>query len=70
MKPDIFERLARWYPVGRVGLPEDIAAAVAYLAADEASFTFSMHGRRNYPFRKVPGRLDVELEDGTTDTES
>ena len=39
------------------------------LAADEASFTFSMHGRRNYPFRKVPGRLDVELEDGTTDTE-
>jgi acetoin utilization deacetylase AcuC-like enzyme len=39
------------------------------LAADEASFTFSMHGRRNYPFRKVPGRLDVELEDGTADTE-
>jgi len=30
--------LARWYPVGRVGQPEDIAAAVAYIAADEAAF--------------------------------
>lgn len=41
----------------------------AILAADDAAFTFSMHGRRNYPFRKVAGRLDVELEDGTGDTE-
>lgn len=41
----------------------------ALLAADDASYTFSMHGRRNYPFRKVAGRLDVELEDGTQDTE-
>lgn len=41
----------------------------AILAGDDESFTFSMHGRRNYPFRKVPGRLDVELEDGTGDTE-
>ncbi len=39
------------------------------LASDRESFTFSMHGRRNYPFRKVAGRLDVELEDGTGDTE-
>jgi len=36
--PQIFEKLARWYPVGRVGRPDDIAAAVAYLGADEASF--------------------------------
>jgi acetoin utilization deacetylase AcuC-like enzyme len=38
-------------------------------ADDESTFTFSMHGRRNYPFRKVAGRLDVELEDGTEDAE-
>lgn len=38
-------------------------------ADDESLFTFSMHGRRNYPFRKVAGRLDVELEDGTADSE-
>jgi NAD(P)-dependent dehydrogenase (short-subunit alcohol dehydrogenase family) len=36
--PKVFEKLNRWYPVGRVGKPEDIAAAVAYLAADEAGF--------------------------------
>lgn len=41
----------------------------AILAGDDDSFTFSIHGRRNYPFRKVAGRLDVELEDGTGDTE-
>lgn len=41
----------------------------ALLAGDDDAFTFSMHGRRNYPFRKVPGRLDVELEDGTRDDE-
>lgn len=39
----------------------------AIFAGDERVFTFSMHGRRNYPFLKVPGSLDVELEDGTTD---
>ena len=36
--PEIFETLARWYPVGRVGQPEDVAAAVAFIAADEAAF--------------------------------
>lgn len=41
----------------------------AIFAGDADTFTFSMHGRRNYPFRKVAGRLDVELEDGTQDTE-
>ena len=36
--PDVFRKLERYYPVGRVGRPEDIAAAVAFLAADEAGF--------------------------------
>lgn len=36
-------------------------------ASDERVFTFSMHGGRNYPFHKVPGNLDIELEDGTGD---
>ena len=36
--PEIFERLLRWYPLGRVGEPEDIAAAAAFLASDDASW--------------------------------
>ncbi len=39
----------------------------ALCADDPDVVTFSMHGRRNYPFRKVPGTHDLELEDGTTD---
>lgn len=39
----------------------------AVFAGDDRVYTFSMHGRRNYPFHKVPGDLDVELEDGTGD---
>ena len=32
------ERMARFYPAGRLGEPEDAAAAVAYLASDDASW--------------------------------
>jgi acetoin utilization deacetylase AcuC-like enzyme len=34
---------------------------------DPSVFTFSMHGARNYPFRKELSDLDVELDDGTGD---
>lgn len=30
-------------------------------------FTFSMHGRHNYPFHKEKSNLDIPLEDGTND---
>lgn len=39
----------------------------AIFAGDARVFTFSMHGRNNYPFRKVAGSLDIELDDGTDD---
>lgn len=39
----------------------------AIFAGDERAYTFSMHGGRNFPFRKVPGTLDIELDDGTGD---
>ena len=39
----------------------------ACFAGDADVFTFSMHGAKNFPFQKVPGSLDVELDDGTGD---
>ena len=39
----------------------------ALLAGDAASFTLSVNGFRNYPFRRVPGDVDVDLPDGTGD---
>lgn len=36
-------------------------------AGDPTIFTFSIHGEKNFPFRKVAGDLDIGLPDGTTD---
>jgi acetoin utilization deacetylase AcuC-like enzyme len=41
----------------------------AIFAGDADTFTFSVHGGRNYPFHKVPGTLDIELPDGTGDAQ-
>ena len=39
----------------------------AFFADDPDVFTLSVHGAKNYPFRKPPSSLDVPLPDGTTD---
>ena len=40
----------------------------AFLEEPEV-FTFSVNGFRNYPFRRVPGDLELDLADGTGDDE-
>jgi acetoin utilization deacetylase AcuC-like enzyme len=39
----------------------------AIFAGDETTMTLSLHGARNYPFRKERSTLDVELPDGVAD---
>jgi acetoin utilization deacetylase AcuC-like enzyme len=34
---------------------------------DESVFTFSMHGEKNFPFKKERSDLDIALPDGTAD---
>lgn len=40
-------------------------AAIA--ANDPTLYTFSIHGEKNFPFRKMPSDLDIGLADGTGD---
>lgn len=37
-------------------------------ANDPTIFTFSIHGDKNFPFRKIPGNLDIALPDGIGDS--
>ena len=37
-EPEVFERLSRAQPIGRMGEPEEVAALVLYLCSDEAAF--------------------------------
>jgi acetoin utilization deacetylase AcuC-like enzyme len=43
----------------------DGTAAIA--KDDPAIFTFSIHGKNNFPYHKETSDLDIELEDGTED---
>jgi meso-butanediol dehydrogenase / (S,S)-butanediol dehydrogenase / diacetyl reductase len=36
--PDVFDRLAQWYPLGRVGEPQDIARAALFLASEDSAW--------------------------------
>jgi len=37
-EPDILDRLVKWYPLRRIGTPDDVANAALFLASDEASW--------------------------------
>ncbi|NMF88219.1 histone deacetylase family protein [Aromatoleum petrolei] len=39
----------------------------AILSGDPDAFTLSIHGEKNFPFRKARSTLDIELPDGTGD---
>lgn len=39
----------------------------ACTSGDSTIFTFSIHGERNFPFRKFPGDMDIGLDDDTGD---
>jgi acetoin utilization deacetylase AcuC-like enzyme len=37
------------------------------LGSDPDVFTFSIHGEKNFPLRKMPSHIDIDLPDGTGD---
>lgn len=36
--PQLLERITRWYPLGRAGMPDDVANAALFLASDDAAW--------------------------------
>jgi NAD(P)-dependent dehydrogenase (short-subunit alcohol dehydrogenase family) len=38
INPQVFDEVARYYPLGRVATPEDVARAVAFLVSDDAAY--------------------------------
>lgn len=60
------ERLVRRVAVIDLDVHQGNGTHAIFAGAPDV-YTFSMHGSRNYPFHKVPGSLDIELADGTTD---
>jgi acetoin utilization deacetylase AcuC-like enzyme len=64
-------------PEGRGRLPLQVAiidldvhqgnGTASIFAGDDSVFTLSLHGAKNFPFRKEASSLDVELPDGCSD---
>ena len=66
---------AEWHRLHRRGLRVAVIdldvhqgnGTAAIFRDDETVFTLSLHGAKNFPFRKEPSDVDVELPDGCTD---
>ena len=64
----VLQRAGRITRAAVVDLDVHQGNGTAHIFADDADvLTFSMHGARNYPFRKEQSGLDVELDDGCGD---
>jgi NAD(P)-dependent dehydrogenase (short-subunit alcohol dehydrogenase family) len=62
--PTINDRVRTWYPMGRVGEPGDVAAAVAFLASDEAKWitgeTLQVDGGLSLGYPAMVDDLNIE----------
>ena len=62
------EKLAERFLIVDCDVHQGNGTAFIFKDASEV-FTFSMHGAKNYPLFKETSNLDIELSDGTGDTE-
>ena len=68
MQAEHFRHSKRVLQVAVIDLDVHQGNGTAQIFTQDASvFTLSLHGEKNFPFRKVPSDLDVGLPDGTGD---
>jgi acetoin utilization deacetylase AcuC-like enzyme len=68
MQAERFRQTKRVMPVAVIDLDVHQGNGTAQIFAQDPSvFTLSLHGEKNFPFRKVQGDWDVDLPDGTSD---
>ena len=68
MQAEVFRRQRCGLRVWVIDLDVHQGNGTAAILRDDASvFTLSLHGARNFPFRKEASDLDVDLPDGCTD---
>ena len=68
MQAERFRQTKRVLQVAVVDLDVHQGNGTAQIFAQDPSvFTLSLHGEKNFPFRKVQGDWDVDLSDGTGD---
>lgn len=70
MQAEAGRRRQRVFRVAVIDLDVHQGNGTAHIfARDPSVFTLSLHGEKNFPFRKEPGDLDVGLPDGCRDDE-
>ena len=67
-RPSVFEELARWYPLGRVGEPEEVANAALFLASAEASWITGVTLPVDGGLLAGSYRMNVDLSGGGGDS--
>jgi acetoin utilization deacetylase AcuC-like enzyme len=68
MQAEVGRRRKQPFRVAVIDLDVHQGNGTAHIfARDPSVFTLSLHGEKNFPFRKEPGDLDVGLPDGCTD---
>ena len=68
MQAEAHRQHRRGLPLWVIDLDVHQGNGTASIFQDDASvFTLSLHGARNFPFRKVASSLDVDLPDGCSD---
>jgi NAD(P)-dependent dehydrogenase (short-subunit alcohol dehydrogenase family) len=62
LRPQVFDELLPFYPIGRLGRPDDVASAALFLASDEAGWITGAELAVDGGFKLINGSLAAIAE--------